>query len=143
MIDEAIAVAQGSPCRKSRRGVVAFDDDAQILGRGYNGPPGVFRCDGSDACRRDCAKRCVHAEMRALRGLQSPHRNKLDLIHVEIDEQSRLCIATGGPSCWQCSREILETRMRGIWLYEAIDTWRWYSAEHFHRTTLENCGVHV
>lgn len=167
-------VAAMSPCQKSRRGVVAFSTGARgsvaIYGEGFNGPA-LGACDGSEACRKDCGRRCVHAEMRAIRGVL----DACDLVHVKIGADGRV-VAGGGPSCWQCSREILDGKLViGVWLYEAgvsrctgcrrfedssaeiedrlrrcmecgsdlvrDDMWRYRTAEEFHRETLRACAI--
>lgn len=179
----AEAAAARSPCAKSKRGVVVFRDGDLVLGSGFNGPPVGFGCDDSTACRGDCGKRCVHAEMRALRdpnvmayvvlsrsdlralgSSQDKLRDfaGLDLLHVKIGEDGKV-IAGGGPSCWQCSREILDVGfVRGVWLYVQpvhVDrpsqgffpqvteypvgnpAWRYYDAAEFHRVTCETARI--
>ncbi len=74
---------------------------------------------------------------------------RCDLVHVKIGDDGRL-VAGGLPSCWQCSRAILDCGfIDGVWLYEewptsdggVSDVWHRYTAESFHRTTLYNCGM--
>lgn len=125
-IARALDAAGLSPCAKSQRGVVAYvtgtDGSPQVISRGFNGPPGLLPCDGSPSCRTDCAKRCVHAESRAVRDLvhhRTPQR--IHLVHVKAVDGE--LVAGAGPSCWQCSREILDIGIGGVWLYEAQ---RWH-----------------
>lgn len=140
VIAAANFAARESPCQKSRRGVcvfnpfeadrlertgdvsaayrTAFIKNHVIAGVGFNGPPGNLLCDGSADCRSNCNKFCVHAEVRAIRAagiLDDVH--DLDLVHVKVDEDGGI-VAGGPPSCWQCSREILDVGVRGVWLYE-------------------------
>jgi site-specific DNA-cytosine methylase len=69
-----------------------------------------------------------------------------DLVHVELGPDGGV-VPCDGPSCWQCSREILDVGfVGGVWLYEHIllapgRMWRRYPAEEFYRVTLENCGM--
>ena len=135
-IEIARQTALKSPCAKSRRGVVLFTCDPRygrdglttIAGVGFNGQPSGFGCDRSDACRRGCAKLCLHAEQRAIMdaiGGPSPWSSlpldDLELVHVKVvDEQ---VVPGGGPSCWQCSRLVVEVGLRGVWLFEAQ---RWH-----------------
>lgn len=102
----------------------------QVISTGRNCQPAPFVCDGgSPRCREVCGKRCVHAERRALDGMLSmlggfvPQVDRepsdLDLVHVKLGTDGRV-IAGGGPSCWQCSREILDVGIGGVWLYEAM-----------------------
>lgn len=162
-IAKALEAATRSPCHKSKRGVCAFVEHGfgfSSLALGFNGPPGDLTCDGSPACRESCGKRCVHAEMRAIRPLMG-HSNldRVQLVHVKAVDGK--LVAGGGPSCWQCSREILDVGIGGVWLFErtlrdnegdnglplsavAIEdapAWRYYSADDFHRATLEACGI--
>lgn len=152
-VEIAIEEARKSPCAKSKRGAVAFSDDGSRAGRllfgvGCNGPA-LGGCDGSEACKASCGKRCVHAEARAIRGAAGA---TCDVVHVKIDERGELA-AGGGPSCWQCSRDILDAGISGVWLYErhggndgelflVVDRWRYYTAAEFHRLTMAACGIH-
>lgn len=161
VIEAARDVAMESPCAKSKRGVVAYHRPALeravttgalarkrwLVGSGFNGPPEPFTCDGSEICRRDCGKICVHAEMRALRSLsQEEDWSIISLVHVKVVGGADAVVAPGGPpSCWQCSREILDVGVHGIWLCEDKpgDKWRYYTAMEFHRATLDNKSLHL
>jgi deoxycytidylate deaminase len=168
-------------CVKSRRGAIVFDHDLEerrlrkpsiietfsavanliVVGQGYN-RPALGACDGTDRCKADCSKRCVHAEQMAIRealgAVGDLHGRGLDVLHVKLDTNT---VAPGGPpSCWQCSKEILDAGLRGVWLFEGTQevnamtvpytvnyappgVWRYYTAKEFHVATLKNCGVHV
>jgi deoxycytidylate deaminase len=157
-IDTAIYAAARSICR-SKRGVALFNARTGAhRGDGHNGPPAPFTCPGREACTGTCGKRCVHAEMRALRaGFEYGQYHDLDdieLIHVELTPDGSGVVACDGPKCWQCSREIVDVGfVKGVWLYELSGEqqrsaftndhghWRRYSAEEFHRVTLERCGM--
>lgn len=172
IIDGALRVADFSPCR-SKRGVVLYtpsyyaDDPVEsVVGRGFNGPPDNV-CPGRSICAGTCGQRSVHAEMRALRSV--PRRDRVDgeleLVHVERGADGKV-VPCAGPSCWQCSREILDVGfVAGVWLYEgepleayaarltddpgfvlsqpapAPPRWRRYTAADFHRATLVACGM--
>lgn len=152
--------AAQSPCAKSKRGAVIFDTRTLgIVGGAYNRPPLSLACDGSSECRTSCAKRCLHAESLALRLWQAvldvqrdpgdPITDPavFDLVHVKIDHDGRV-IAGGGPSCWQCAREVLDAGLGGVWLFEGSQlihrppVWARYSAEEFWTATCAECGVH-
>lgn len=176
IIDVARETALASPCLKSRRGVVLFSPSLEerrvangiklgravegtiIASRGFNGPPGcefrnTFYCTGTAGCRLDCAKLCIHAEDRAIRaaGALDDVRD-LELVHVKVVDGQ--VVAGGGPSCWQCSRLVVDVGLRGVWLYElpagnltghdlreVVGTWRFYTADEFHRETLRMCQL--
>jgi deoxycytidylate deaminase len=122
-------IACSSPCAKTRRGAVVFRASADasalvagdILGVGRNHPPSRLTCDGSAECRKDCGRRCVHAEVQAIRRAwhEMVAGTVAELVHVKIDSDGKL-EAGGGPSCWQCSREILDAGISAVWLYEAV-----------------------
>ena len=129
MIDAAIGEATRSPCAKSQRGVVLYrlvqyegrGGHAYFIGSGHNGPPDDGACDGSAACREFCGRRCVHAEVRAIRAaiwLRGDGVSDLEAIHVKVADGK--LAAGGGPSCWQCSREVLDVGLAGFWLYEQV-----------------------
>ena len=127
VIEAARLAAVRSPCDKSKRGVVLFcgedtsDECVVVAGEGFNGPPPGFECGRSDACRQGCAKLCLHAEDRAIRQAlvewSAPPLNDLELLHVKVVDG--VVVPGGGPSCWQCSRLVVEVGLSGVWLYEA------------------------
>lgn len=143
MIDLAVRTARLSPCAKSKRGVVVFghdkdcDNGVDAIANGFNGQPLPFECDGTDHCKEACAKRCVHAEDRALRQAcivhvanNRGHRRhasdwleglgnlrEYEAVHVKLDAAGNLTWG-GGPSCWQCSRTVMDVHLGAFWLYE-------------------------
>jgi deoxycytidylate deaminase len=139
----AVLVAQSSPCAKSRRGVVIFTRQDGVLARGWNAPPSPFRCDGSEACQASCNKIAVHAETAALHDLMRigvGGRGPLEMLHVKV--VNGVAVASGAPSCWQCSREVLVSGVRWFWLLHA-EGLRRYTAEDFHTITLRNSSLPV
>lgn len=170
-----------SPCAKSKRGVALFNRERAdrvangwhepavtrqaypglvgevVVALGMNGPPTGFACTGSEACRRDCAKLCLHAEQRALWAAGAlDDVGDLELVHVKVVDG--IVVPGGGPSCWQCSRLIAEVGLRGVWLLEAETiykhrmgdeqihrlgprNWQFYSANEFHRATIRSCEL--
>ena len=163
IVEHAVRFAAKSPCAKTRRGAVVFHGDVW-LGMGYNHPPAPMTCDRSLMCRVDCGRRCVHAETHAIRQSERPLTEAVDkgidveIVHVKIDSSGNL-VAGGGPSCWQCSREILDAGIAAVWLYRlptvaeanAADVyraddprhvllarWQRYTAVDFHRITCAN-----
>jgi deoxycytidylate deaminase len=147
VITQALLTAKGSPCR-SKRGVVIYDPVTDhALGSGYNGPPELFGCPGRDLCRGKCGKLSIHAEARALREAAGgwPGAVELDLVHVELAPDGSV-VACDGPSCWQCSREIVEARsISGVWLYQVATVgaaWHRYGAVEFHLATLKRLEIY-
>lgn len=137
----AVTRATKSPCAKSKRGVLIWSPlSGAVLALGHNAPPQPLTCNGSDACRANCNKLCEHAEMEALRTLVLPATARgLELIHVKAVDGK--LVASGGPSCWQCSRSIArDERIAWVWLYH-VDGWRRYDPQEFHRLTLEANGI--
>lgn len=126
-IQAAEVAAERSPCAKSKRGVAIFDTRIKnslgllVVATGYNRPPANVACDGSPACRASCGKRCLHAESRALADLGVVGwPGELDLVHVKIGADGKV-VPGGGPSCWQCAREVLDVGIGGVWLFEQTD----------------------
>lgn len=165
----ALAAAMGeallSPCAKSKRGafiwqtpqvleesergrepyraylLAAIDAGSLDCARGHNAQPAPFSCNGFSRCRKNCGKLCVHAEQAALDRLDSTdYSQNLQMLHVKMVDG--LAVPSGPPSCWQCSRAILARGIQSMWLLHE-DGLRRYSAEEFHRLTLENCGLTV
>lgn len=148
-LHEAILEARRSPCAKSQRGVVVFHPRCGIFGRGHNGPPPGFRCDGSESCRAHCNKLCVHAEMVALLDasrdpLFKQVGHELELMHVKVVDGNP--VVSGDPSCWQCSREILSYGIRRVWLAYPSSSplvLQAYLPDRFHELTLLNNSLPV
>jgi hypothetical protein len=154
-INWAIGEAISSPCQKSKRGVVIYDpnlEDTSMfspIGTGLNGPP-RGGCDGS--CRSRCSELAVHAEVRAIRASSYwlgrtgylPHRlDNMHLVHVKVtnDKGPWELTAGKGPCCIGCSAQLLDVNIGRIWLYETHpdgNRWVCYTAEEFHRVTIEN-----
>lgn len=161
VIHAAIASAQESPCQKSKRGVAiycttplaptVYDDQYplyEIVSCGWNAMPGGAPCDGGDRCRSLCGRRCVHAEVRAIRAcLIRGSMSGCDAVHVKVDANDRL-VAGGPPSCADCSKLVLDVGLDGFWLYElpppydpdaakpVPPAWRRYTAVQFHALSL-------
>jgi deoxycytidylate deaminase len=132
IIDLAVEVSVWSPCR-SKRGVVVFRGE-NVVAHGYNYKPRGFECDGTDACKATCRDEAVHAEQQALLSSSPRQADGADLLHVKtVDGQ---LVASGGPSCVQCSKLALACGIAGVWLYLATG-WRRYDMQTFHRLSLE------
>lgn len=141
-IEAARLAATQSPCAKSARGAALFyvtgNGTEVTIAVGFNGQPEGFACTGTDACRRDCAKLCVHAEQRALQQLGNDDREGndiIDLVHVKVVGSK--VVPGGSPSCWQCSRLVVEAGIRGVWLFEKTDC----PSEHCSMCTGERCNI--
>lgn len=149
-IEMAVSAGKLSPCEKSKRGCSAYTESAigaeygdryQFLGAAFNSPPFPYKCDGSDACKKDCGKRCSHAEARAIRQFAHVRQpDRIRLVHIKVVDGKG--VSGGGPSCWQCSRDLLDVGFGGIWLWEASG-WVFYNAADFHRETLKECEIYA
>jgi len=82
----------------------------------------------------------VHAEERAIIHARENLRG-LELVHAKIDLKWELQ-ESGNPSCWQCSRMILEAGISRVWLY-GKDGWQGWDPVAFHAATLKNCDLPV
>lgn len=143
-LEIAVRVAAQSPCAKSKRGVVVFRRCGPSMVRGvvrsgFNAPPPGFACDGSAECRAACSKLCIHAEMNAIRAIET-YGQDFEMLHVEVVDGAP--VPSDYPSCWQCSRMILASRIPWMWLLLATGLCR-YPADEFHELTLRNCGLPV
>lgn len=143
--------ARKSPCAKSKRGVSVWHPDEGLLAVGWN-EPAAGECDGSEACRASCSRICVHAEAdaiieatswRARSGHRARDLSGCHLLHVKVVDGEP--VASGPPSCWQCSRLILRAGIETVWLVHAgadgLEL-RSYTAAEFHDRTLQHCGLH-
>lgn len=137
VVAAAVAASLNSPCRSKRGVAIWWPGFLKPIAVGWNDLP-VGDCDGSDACKETCARRAVHAEQRALLTVVMKHG--ASMLHVKtIDGE---LVASGGPSCVECSKLILAAGLASMWLYQA-DGWREYSALEFHRLSLAAHGLAV
>lgn len=156
-IPDAVRIALRSPCAKSQRGVLIIQDTPfgpGVSAVGHNAQPKGFVCDGSARCRDAGSQLCEHAEQAAIYDLTA-HRQflptgALHMLHVKVKYGE--AVASGTPSCWQCSRAILATGLiERVWLIDSIHdaggrqvfmlaSW---TADAFHAATLANCGLPV
>lgn len=122
VVDEAVRYARISDCQKSKRGVVIFDRSGEVVAHGFNGQPEGFNCSGSAKCRSSCSTIAIHAEIRALRRIlmsESKNIGPVDMLHVKVVDGE--LVAGGGPSCVQCSKEILDSGVvTRVWLFEEV-----------------------
>lgn len=105
-----------------------------FLSAGWNAPPEPFHCTG--ACIERCRDYTVHAEQRAL--LHHEKRPGIDMLHVQLADGK--LVASGPPSCSQCSKLMLEQGIEGMWLLHPYG-WHRYPLVEFHELTLEECEI--
>lgn len=127
--------AMKSPCQSKRGAVIWSTFDHRILATGFNRPPIGFACDGSNHCKSTCRASAVHAEQMAI--LQADHNllRGASIMHVKaVDGEP---VDSGGPSCTQCSKLILEAGIKVVYLRHD-GKWVAYNADEFHRLSLLN-----
>ncbi len=140
-LQHAVEYAKESKC-KSKRGVVIWHREKGLMASGWNAPPSPFICDGSDACKATCSKTALHAEQVAIIKALKMHDyliiRECEMIHVKVVDG--LAVTSEKPSCWQCSKLILESGLKSMWLYQKEGLVE-YTAEDFHNKTLINCEL--
>lgn len=142
VVAEAVRASAFSSCEKSTRGVVLFHPSSPEVPMfpGWNHTPKGFACTGTQTCRQNCNKICVHAEQHSLLQLSPKYRSDgWHLVHVKTVNHK--LVPSGPPSCWQCSRLILDCgAVSDVWLFHETG-WKSYSALDFHTLTLRECGL--
>lgn len=131
-----VRAAEKSGCKKSQRGVVIVTSYGAMT-EGTNRPM-IGWCDGSEACRRDCAKICIHAEQAAILDAGASARGA-ELYHLKV--KYGLPVPSGTPSCAECSKLMVAAGVAGVWLLGELG-WRRWTAEQFHAETLDELGLH-
>lgn len=133
IVIHAVQMAGYSPCR-SQRGAVAFvpRGGGSLIGAGWNRRQGPA-CDGSAECKATCRGTALHAEQAAILSSGTAIEG-CDMLHVKI--VGGALVASGGPSCLECSKLMLAAGVEGVWLYHE-DGWRRYPIKEFHALTLE------
>jgi deoxycytidylate deaminase len=131
LVELAMQVSGWSPCR-SKRGSVIFDRDGNVIAHGHNYKPQGFECDGSAACKATCRVEAIHAEQRALLDAGSRARGA-EMLHVKTVNGA--LVASGGPSCVQCSKLGMAAGVTAMWLHHETG-WRRYDTSEWHRLSL-------
>ena len=139
-IDAAIAEAQESSCRKSKRGVVIAKNNA-ILAVGHNDPPEGWYCKagGDDLrCRDRCNKYTVHAEQNAIFNGLLARKNLRDstMYHMKIKDGKVTPVPLVEENgCVECSKLIVQIGIAGMILQHA-EGYAHYSSQELHRLSL-------
>ena len=133
-MNEAESSATGSTCLRAKCGSV-IAKDGEIIGRGFNSPPGGLESQRRCSCSKDEVHKkvtdktcCMHAEQRAIMNALQHNPNKLRdsrLYFARLDRNNKLedC---GEPYCTHCSKMALDVgiaefalrREGGILVYE-------------------------
>lgn len=131
--------AMKSPCVKSKRAALLVSPDFEgLIGRSNR--PAVGDCDGSEECRRDCGRICLHAEQRALVDA-GWYANGSEVYHLKVVDGEG--VPSDKPSCVECSKLMLLAGVAGVWLLVGDPPeWRRWTAKAFHFETLANLGLH-
>jgi len=138
VIAESVAVE--SPCSKSKRGVAIYTNTTNavplVVAVGCNKPPRDLPCLENQACRDACGRLCMHAEANALLGLPSGGaKSTLEVVHVKVVDG--VLVASGGPSCSPCARDMYDDpRIAAVWLYH-VDGWKRYPIEEFYTLSMQ------
>lgn len=141
-LNEARKEAQKATCERAQCGtVIVKADTLEILGRGYNSPP------GEHASQRRCSydKRtyhprvvdktcCIHAEVRALHDALRTHPEALqgaDLFFARVDPNNNSHdTPCGKPYCTLCSKQALDLGI-GRWILRHPEGITSYGAEEY------------
>ena len=136
----AVEASIKSPCQ-SKRGVVMWSRKLGIISTGFNAPPKISDCDGSDLCKSRCSKTAIHAEQMAILNVGSSFVDTDDIEMLHVKTVNGKPVFSDRPSCYECSKLILGCKfIKYMWLYRK-DGFTKYTAEDFHEQTLTNCGL--
>lgn len=136
-ITAAVEASRRSLCR-SQRGVAVFTATSVIV-TGYNFRPvgfGLDGCDRSASCKATCGREAIHAEESCLLRRTDAFIGA-DMVHVKtVDGQ---LVASGPPSCVECSKLMLVSGIAGMWLCHSATPggWQRYPIYDFHRRSIQ------
>jgi hypothetical protein len=129
ILQECLWVATKSKCLRARCGSIIINTDvfgqAQIIGRGYNSPPGdcpiaVCRKDSLPSAFKSDRTCCLHAEQRAIMDalLHYPglvHGARLFFLRLSAEGQPE---TAGDPYCTICSKLALDVGLATFALWQ-------------------------
>jgi deoxycytidylate deaminase len=131
----AAKIAETSPCKREKRGVIIVKSSI-IIGTGVNSPPCPFQCE-PDYCGESCRVPAVHAEMNAILNVENRHYLEgAVLYHAKIDEEGVLQNSRK-PRCADCSKHILQAGIAGVVLKHE-EGYVFYDSREFHLISLGN-----
>lgn len=81
-----------------------------------------------------CRKTAVHAEQDAILAAGSGCLNA-SMLHVKVVDGQ--LVASGEPSCVECSKLILRSGIKFMWLFHETG-WKEYTADEFHKFSLQS-----
>lgn len=165
-INAAVRAAQISPCQKSKRGAVVFQPfNGRVCTPACNHRPDG-PCDSlcrpgvpSRIGRSTCAQLAIHAEHAAILHAVAEEMaaayvadgdlafrvRDCEMVHAKVDDRGHL-VPSGGPSCLECAKAIMDVKLQGVWLYEtthvnsldgAVAEWVFYPTRRFWELTLQ------
>lgn len=139
LLDKMIFYGSKGPCAKSKR-VSAIITNYNEYVISVNTPPVGFNCQNNDACKKVCNQVCVHAEENAI--LTAFNANlevkNSTCLHLKIKDGNPTF--SGRPSCIYCSRKLLQSEVKYMYLFHE-NGWKRYTSEEFHRETLKTLGI--
>lgn len=124
-IEECRKEALKATCKRAKCGSVIVKE-REILGRGFNSPPGNLDSQARCECEKDDYNKkvtdktcCIHAEQRAIMEALKNHAEKLAssrLYFIRLSEDGEISFA-GQPYCTICSKMVLDTGIKEFVLY--------------------------
>jgi len=143
---ELIAIAKNATCARSKCGSIVVATNGEVIGRGYNSPPGEH--EGQRRCGNEKSEYnikvtdktcCVHAEQRALFDALRNGTGKIagsTLFFLRCTAENEPMHA-GSPYCTICSKMALDLGVayfalwhEGGWAYYDTKTYNTLSYEY-------------
>jgi len=119
-LDEAADVARGSTCKRARCGSVIVND-GEVIGAGFNSPPGDNESQRRCHIKKDTYHKkvtdktcCIHAEQRAImnalkRNHEKLHGARMYFIRFDKEGNERPLDEHWKPYCTICSKMALDS----------------------------------
>lgn len=136
-LEKAAEVAKSATCERAQCGSVIVKD-GEIIGSGFNSPPGEHESQRRCACEKSSYDQkvtdktcCVHAEQRAIMDALRHNPDKLAgsrLYFIRLDDDGKMTRA-GMPYCTICSKMALDVGIaefvlwqeRGVAVFDTVE----------------------
>jgi deoxycytidylate deaminase len=144
LIKKLVDIANKSTCKRRKCGSIILKEN-DIIGAGYNSPPGELESQRRCHCNKENYKNkvtdktcCVHAEQRAIMDALKNNPDKINnsrLFFLSLDKEGKP-IDSGEPYCTICSKMALDVGIKEFNLFFE-GKFKYYDTEEYNNISFQ------